>query len=104
MFNETDYNAILKYNQHYATQREFKKTNELVGQEKNRKIFLVKCKSLNIIPNFIKIKHKPLNIKNEKYKDKLGRIISLFYIQCVNVCISESFANFNKVKNKINVL
>lgn len=77
------------------------KLQKRLAAEKNRINFLVRCKSLQLTPNFLKIKPKPYIVRNEKLKSKYFNLLSTFYLQCLNLCISDAHSQRKTIESKI---
>ena len=86
-------------NQKHHLLNQYEKTNKSYAKEINRKNFLLRCKNLQLIPNFVKIGEKNLNFHKTDSKTKYTKILNIFYFQLLNICISD---NFSKLKFLIN--
>lgn len=84
--------------------QEFSKLQRKLAKEKNRRIFLVRCKNLGIVPNFIKIKNKKHNFQSHRLNEKYKTILCIYYTKLLSVCIDDSYSQLNIINSKLNNL
>lgn len=70
---------------------EWRKTAKTIVKQKNRRIFLLTCKSKNLTPSFLRIKNANImfNCKNleRKYNEN---ILNRFYHNSLNILITDT--------------
>lgn len=81
--------------------KNYGKLQKKLAKEKNRINFLVRCKNLQITPHFLKIKSKDNILHSNKLKTKYSNILSIFYLQCLNLCISDAYSQRKKLESEI---
>ena len=89
-------------NQKHHLLNQYEKTNKSYAKEINRKNFLLRCKNLQLIPNFVKIGEKNLNFHKTDSKTKYTKILNIFYFQLLNICISDNFSKLKFLTNSLN--
>lgn len=68
---------------------------------KNRNIFLLKCRSKQLIPKFLNLKVKHIQFNNEKYKKSYETKFKRFIEQTISILISDNFSNLKRIDNDI---
>lgn len=81
--------------------KRFDRNNMNLAKEINRKHFLLRCRSLQLIPKFVYIKNKNFNFYRRESDSKYASVLNVFYFQIINICIGDCFAKLKFLRNEI---
>jgi len=91
---------------HHVTEemKKYSQTLETIIKQKNRRIFLLRCKNTNTYPKFLNIKLEHITVTGTYLNNKLQNHITKFKNQVLNLTITETtkqLIELNKEKNKL---
>lgn len=69
-------------------------------KQQNRRIFLLKCRTANLTPNFLKFKVNHITFNSAKYKKEFESKLNKFTSQSLNLLISDTIKDIKFIENQ----
>lgn len=70
--------------------KQYSRTLNSISTITNRKIFLHKCKTNQVVPKFLQFNLKHINFVNPKFRDQFAKKIKQLQFQIINLIIGDS--------------
>lgn len=84
-----------------ATIRKIQNQHHKLANQKNRRIFLLRCKTDNLTPKFLDINVKHIDFSSNQLKLKFNQHINQFKVSTVNLLLSDTITKIKYIEHAI---
>lgn len=92
------------YGQDVATNmRNTSRMYQKLAKQKNRRIFLLRCKHTNAMPTFLNFNVSHIHFTGTYLREKFNNLINITKQKTINLCITETTKNIIEIDKQINI-